>query len=169
MAVTYQTDGRVIKLSGVINESFTERSFEEAIKPLKDENSSSPVYLDLIDVQHSNSQGMLTWRMALMSASVPLVLQNIPVWLVEVFNMWPNYLSGIDVCVESIQASFYDPDTEQVKVCLLNIGKDIPILTDYSDYEYPEVQFNGRTLEPEFDPSVYFTFLTDLAPTNKAS
>ena len=83
-------------------------------------------------------------------------------WLVEQFNAIKGFL-GSQSIVESFQAHFYNPDSDELCIVLLTFGKDIPLLERYDDFEFTITNAEGKVLEPDFDPEEFMSFAAAFA------
>lgn len=153
-------EGRTISLEGVLNEHVDLNVIEEAIREANKAAASDngEVLLDLSKVQRANSSGLLQWLRMTKRLSLPLCYRNTPVWLVEQFNMIDEFFDG-DVRVESLYAHFYCPETDSSESHLLTLGKEVPILSQYKDFQVTVTSGEGKTLEPDFDERSYFHFI----------
>jgi ABC-type transporter Mla MlaB component len=153
-------DGTVVGLIGVLNEHVDLHSVEAAIMTAHQMASDErgEVSLDLSKVQRANSSGLLQWLRMTKRLKVPLCYVNVPVWLVEQFNMIDEFFDG-QVRVESIFAHFYSPDTDSSESRLLKIGTDVPVLEHYRNFSAAATSSEGKGLEPDFDERSYFHFI----------
>jgi hypothetical protein len=153
-------EGRVVSLEGVLNEHVDLQAVEGAMKAASQAASgeNGEVVLDLSKVQRANSSGLLQWLRMAKRLKLPLCYKNVPVWLVEQFNMIDEFFDG-QVKVESIYAHFYCTETDTSESHLLKIGTDIPIQDQYKDFHASVTSSQGKTLEPDFDERSYFHFI----------
>jgi hypothetical protein len=81
-----------------------------------------------------------------------------PPWLVEQFGFLEEFIDEQTI-VESVLAPFYSPVNDDSQLALLQIGKEVPILESYADFQ-PEASFNDTAYEPDFDSESYFYFIS---------
>jgi hypothetical protein len=114
--------------------------------------------LDFRDVRRANSLGIIRWSKFVRSVKGPFEYRNVPTWLVEQINLRVIAL-GTDSRVSSIMAPFYCGADGSHEVHCLEIGRDVPVLDDYSNFNIERTSRKGLKLEADFEPKEYFGFL----------
>ncbi len=150
--------GNVVKLSGVIDEKVDLKNVASVIETTASETGMKAVKVDFSDVKRANSLGIIKWRILTEELSCGVIYENSPQWLVEQFNfeVIPILKGSL---VASILAPFYCGEDGTHEMVRLEVGKDIPLMKDYSSLRLERPSKNGRMLEPDFEPSDYFEFL----------
>ena len=64
------------------------------------------------------------------------------------------------VLVSTVVLPFYSEDEDKEILRIFEIGKEIPILDDYSDFELDDVNQDGIVYSAEFDETMIFSFLS---------
>lgn len=146
-----------LEFSGTLSEDSRMDPVRDAILALSARRPGHRVRLDFSAVKRANSCGILAWFKLIEEIKVPTAYVRAPVWLVEQFN-YSDFLRN-DAIVESLLAPFYSPESDTHEIVVLTIGKDLPILKDYSGFEIHPVNTRGETLEADFEPEEYFNFL----------
>jgi hypothetical protein len=134
---------------------------------IREANPGVVLVLDFLEVRRANSLGIIRWSKFVRSIKGPLEYRNVPMWLVEQLNLRIIAL-GQDAYVSSIMAPFYCGLDGTHEVHCLQIGQDLPILQDYSDFVIERVSKKGLKLEADFEPSEYFGFLARMNVVSKA-
>jgi hypothetical protein len=150
-----------IEFSGFLNENSNLDVIKAAIQNAAVVAGKVPggrVLLDFSKVTKANSCGILSYLRVLIELNVPVSYVNAPIWLVEQFNALDDFFVG-DIIISSIYAQFYSPNTDKSFVLLQEIGKDIPILPDYSSFEIEAKSPEGHDLEPDYEPEIYYFFI----------
>lgn len=146
---------------GVIDESVVFADFEIPIKKLRESVApSEPIGVDFSKVPYANSAGIVVWLKVVYGSDTRFKYINAPVWLVNQFNMIKGYFENGSY-VESLQAPFFAPKTQDSVTFTLALGKDLPILKDYSKYAVPERSDEGKTFEIDFVPEQFFSFIVE--------
>lgn len=146
-------------LEGPIDENFDGAGFIKHLEALQ-QKTQKRVRIDLSGVVKVNSVGIERWFRTNHNSEIPILLMKVPLILIDQFNFWGRFFEINDVLVESFESPFFDPESEEVHSRFLVVGKDIPLLPNYEHYEAKCSLPNGKILEPDFDPEVYFFFLT---------
>ena len=151
-------NGFCVVFSGVLDESTQidpiRASLQEAIAGAR----GGRVRLDFSQVKRANSVGILSWFRLVHGLAYAVAYVNVPVWLVEQFN-FADGLRG-DTFVESVLAPFYCPSDDTHAIVVLTVGRELPLLEDYSELELRIPGANGKMLEPDFEADEYFQFLS---------
>lgn len=145
---------------GVLDEETSLDHLSSAYQQLKKSNPTLPITLDFSKVSRANSAGLVTWLKFLQSAHTKVKYVNTPVWLVGQFNMIKGYFTNGSY-VESVQIPLYSTAAQYSKIVTIKLGKDVPILPDYSDFKLPNQMIEGHEYEVDFDPAQYFSFISE--------
>jgi hypothetical protein len=147
-----------IEFSGALDE---ESKFGELFEEMQAifQSSKEPVHLNLAHLERGNSIGVLSWIQALERWKIPVVYHQVPTWLVEQFNAVQGFFPP-GSRIESFWARFFNVATGDTVPLALRVGFDVPILDDYSRWEFSPSNGDAGTLEPDFMPEIYFSFLT---------
>lgn len=159
MSLSFSIKDGCLIFSGVLNERVPIEFFRSCLEELGKEVSE--IGLDFSDVSSGNSMGLRTLHDFLSELDQPVVYKNVPYWLVEQFNLIRGFVKK-SWKVESLILPFYHPDSEEEISLLCEVGKDIPKLDSYEDFEYGEKLVNGQKYLPDFDPSCDLVFLDGL-------
>ena len=150
-------EGNVLFLSGVLDSQFP---FAEVRRLLEDKpKDEPPIFLDLSQIDRGNSLGMFEWIRLLQQMNLRFEYINTPVWLVEQFCSIDELLSPL-IMVTSFFGLFACPADDSYETCLMEVGKEVPLLKDYSGFELKVASASGKTIEPDFVVEEYFSFLT---------
>lgn len=152
-----QLNGITLTFKGTLDEHSSPEFLHKTVKDAMDLVRGARVRLDFSQVRRANSCGILTWFKLLEQLKPRVTYINVPVWLVEQFN-FSDALRG-DALVESFQAPFYCPDKDAHAVITLTVGREVPLLADYSDFTLTVPGEGGAVFEPDFEPEEYFQFL----------
>jgi hypothetical protein len=152
--------GERIEFSGYLNEKSNMDLVKTALEGASAtaQSRGQRVTLDFSKVSKANSCGILTYLKTLIALKIPVTYVNAPIWLVEQFNALDDFFVG-DILVTSIFAQFYSPQTDESFVLLQELGKDLPILSDYSSFEINPKSPEGHELEPDYEPELYYFFI----------
>ena len=156
-----------VEFSGLLNEDSSSQGIQSALEEALKNSPESTVYIDFSKVKRANSCGILTWYKVLESLTGKFIYMKVPRWLVEQFNI-SDFLND-STTVESIEANFYCPQNDTHENILLVLGKEIPILEDYSEFTLVLKNKEGLALEMDFEPSEYFYFISASAQKFKGS
>ncbi|KAB8028052.1 hypothetical protein [Fluviispira multicolorata] len=148
-----------VEFSGLLNEESSVDLIKQGLEQaIKNSAAKKEVNLDFSKVKRANSCGILAWYKILENFDCSFIYVNAPRWLVEQFNI-SDFLSE-KTTVSSIYANFYCPSNDTHEVLLLNIGKEIPILDNYDEFNLVLKNKEGFDLEIDFEPSEYFYFIS---------
>lgn len=147
-----------LRLVGIMDEQTSVAALCEAYKSAQVASQGNLVRCDFVGVRRANSLGMVRWNEFLSKIGEGIVYENAPQWLVEQFNFEVISLSNGSQ-VFSILAPFYCYLDGTHEVHCLEIGKDIPILDDYSQFRAHRTSRSGFILEPDFDSVEFLDFL----------
>lgn len=148
-----------IEFSGLLNEESSMEVIKNGLVQAFKNSKDKVVRLDFSRVKRANSCGILAWYKILENFNDGIfVYVNVPRWLVEQFNI-SDFLSD-KTRVESIQANFYCPSNDTHETLLLTLGKEIPILDNYDQFNLVLKNKDGLDLEIDFEPNEYFYFIT---------
>jgi hypothetical protein len=152
-----QINGSTVVFSGILDERTGAEVLRRVLSEARRAAHGERVRLDLSEVKRANSVGILTWFKLLDELKLRASYVNMPVWLVEQFNFSDGLRGDLDI--ESFQAPFYCPAKDAHAVVNLMVGRDVPLLNDYSDFTISFQGEDGSTLEPDFEPEEYLQFL----------
>jgi hypothetical protein len=155
-----------LKFEGVLDKMTSGQHLEQAFENLVSKGISGPVILDLSSVSRGNSAGIVTWLRFFKKIAHPAKYVNAPIWLVSQFSMIKGYFDH-NSYVESFQAPYFDLKTEKSSSSILRIGKDLPLLESYENFQAPNLVINGNDCEPDFTPQQYFSFISENYPVFK--
>jgi anti-anti-sigma regulatory factor len=148
----------LVEFSGILNEDSSSQIIENALEQALKDAPDQTILLDFSKVKRANSCGILTWYKSLEASKGKFVYTKVPRWLVEQFNI-SDFLND-HTTVDSIEAHFYCPQNDTHENMLLVIGKDIPILENYTNFNLTLKNKDGLDLEMDFDPHEYFYFIS---------
>lgn len=158
MALSFEVVDNTAVLYGTMDEHVSKDFFSEAIAGL---DPSKGVSIDFGNVENGNSMGLRTFYLFVQTISVPFTYKKVPYWLIEQFNMIRGLLKK-GWRVESMLLPFFHQDSDEEITLECTLGKEIPVLKDYSECEIAGVTVNGQEYLPDFDPSCDFMFLEDV-------
>jgi len=148
-----------IEFSGLLNEESSVANIKKALELAFSNAKDKVVRLDFSKVKRANSCGILAWYKILEDfKDGKCIYTNVPRWLVEQFNI-SDFLTD-RTYVESIQANFYCPANDTHETLILTIGKEIPILDNYDNFNLVMKSKDGFDLEIDFEPNEYFYFIS---------
>lgn len=124
----------------------------------KNHHSGEPICVDFSKVRFGNSIGIVKWLRVLLNHNMRIDYINAPIWLVKQFNMISTFLEKGD-WVSSLYIPYYCADTDEELLVKMDIGKDIPILKNYSSFKLEDRDVDQKTFEPDIAPSLYFDFI----------
>lgn len=145
---------------GVLDEAAAQDMLMKYFSKLQDGGAKAPYCLDLSEVRYGNSVGVICWLKFTKQAGVQFKYVNAPIWLVNQFNVINNYFDNQSFC-ESLHAPYFSPKTQDSRTFTLYVGKDIPVLEDYSTFKMPSKVVDGVSYDIDFDPQRYFYFITE--------
>lgn len=151
-------DKNTVEFSGLLNEDSSSEAIQKGLEEALNNSPEKTIYIDFSKVKRANSCGILTWYKVLESLSGKFIYIKVPRWLVEQFNI-SDFLNE-NTTVESIEANFYCPQNDTHENILLVIGKEIPVLEDYSEFTLVMKTKDGLDLEMDFEPNEYFYFIS---------
>lgn len=154
----HKLEGDELKFIGVLDESTKPEDLVSIIEAAH-RQASGPLLFDLSEINRANSCGILTWLRILKNFDFEYFYTNTPLWLISQFNMIAEFFTS-SAKVKSVQAHYYCGDRDSTIVRVLEIGKDVPILESYDDFDLPNVTVDGYEYEPDFDPAEYFAFVS---------
>jgi ABC-type transporter Mla MlaB component len=149
-----------IIFEGVLDEETKMPELMAAYEKLKAAGVSPPVTLDFSQVTYANSTGIVVWLKFMQEVKTVFKYVNAPVWLVSQFNSIRGFLDH-NSFVESFQAPYFAPKSQDSKAICLAIGKDVPVLKDYSEFNFANRAIQGKVYEIDFDPTQYLSFIAD--------
>lgn len=158
MKITVQANA--LAFDGVLDEETSLKDLLTAFEEVKAKGFQPPLALNFAKVTRGNSAGIVTWLKFMKQIQTPVKYVDTPVWLVGQFNMIKGYFENSSH-VESFQAPYYCNDGQHSKVVTLVIGKDLPILDDYSRYTFPNQSIDGKDFEIDFDPQQFLSFISE--------
>jgi hypothetical protein len=147
-----------VVFSGILNEDSASNVIKSSLEEALNSSPDKKVFVDFSKVKRANSCGILTWYKVLETLPGFFTYINVPRWLVEQFNI-SDFLNK-NTTVESIEANFYCPQNDTHENIYLVIGKEIPILEDYSSFQLVLKNKDGLDLEMDFEPVEYFSFIS---------
>jgi hypothetical protein len=144
----------VIRFSGTLNED----SDFVLIRRFLEELNSTNIAISFRNVQRANSCGIIAWFKLARELDLRVRYLETPVWLIEQFNMSPFFLRN--ATVESFYAPFYEIESGGHEFKLLRVGIEVPILSNYSDFEFDLQAAEFANIEADFQPEEYFFFIS---------
>jgi hypothetical protein len=144
----------VIRFSGTLNED----SDFVLIRRFLEELNSTNISISFRAVQRANSCGIIAWFKLARELDLRVRYLETPVWLIEQFNMSPFFLRN--ATVESFYAPFYEIESGGHEFKLLRVGIEVPILSNYSDFELDLQAAEFANIEADFQPEEYFFFIS---------
>jgi hypothetical protein len=146
-----------IRLRGVLNEDVTQMQFEQTLSAAF-ASIKGRLTVDFSEVSRTNSCGIARWISAVSNKNYPLNYTSVPIWLLEQFLMIEEFSSG-DMYIDSLILPFYCVDSDvDIQKCLA-IGKEIPLLNDYSNFSFDFLDQDGRQFVVNFDADALFDLL----------
>jgi hypothetical protein len=145
---------------GVLDEETTVGDFQSAFEKLKTLGITPPVSLDFSQVNYGNSVGLLGWLKFLAQTKNSFKYVNAPIWMINQFNTIKGYFENGSY-VESVQAPYFCSKTQDSRSLTLVLGKDVPVLDNYTQYSAPNRSLDGKVFEVDFEPSQYFSFISE--------
>jgi hypothetical protein len=145
---------------GILDEETSLDVLLGGFEKLKKAGMNPPVNLDFSKVTYANSAGVVIWLKFIHQSGVPFKYVNAPVWLVNQFNMISDYF-GNGSFVESIDAPFFAPKSQESRVFTLKLGTDVPVLDDYTTLRIPNKTADGKIFEIDFTPERYLSFISE--------
>lgn len=149
-----------LAFEGILDEETKIGDLIAAFNQLKKSGIKPPVNLDFSKVNYANSAGIVIWLKFSHEAAIPFKYVNAPVWLVNQFNMIRDYFENGSF-VETIDAPYFAPKTQDSRVFTLRIGKDVPLKDDYNGFTLPNRSADGKNYEIDFSPERYFSFISE--------
>lgn len=151
-----------VTLLGRLDEADTKAKVVGALETARAQLSdpAAPVRVDFSGISFANSLGIREWCLCLEAFPHPITYVRAPCWLIEQMNIVQELLRE-DMDVESFFAPFFSEATDTTELKVLEVGTDVPLLDDYTDFEVPAKFLEGG-FTPDFDADSYFVFLTDL-------
>jgi hypothetical protein len=163
-----EINGALLKFQGILDERTDVSLIAGAVQEILSSTSNAKVVLDFQGVRRANSLGIVQWSKFIHTVDCALEYRNVPTWLVEQLNLKIIAL-GANATVTSVLAPFYCGEDGRHEVHCLQVGQDIPILGDYSNFVIERVSEKGNKLEADFEPKEYFAFLTWLSQSVRAA
>lgn len=142
-----------LSLSGTLNEDTDFHVLRQQIGLM----GNRAFHVNLKRVERANSCGIIAWFKMVRELQLQITYVEAPIWLIEQFNMNPFFLKGCSV--KSFFAPFYDTSSNDHEILLLELGKDVPYLADYSDFELDPAELGRPELEADFDSEEFFQFV----------
>jgi ABC-type transporter Mla MlaB component len=143
-----------LHLSGTLNEDTDFHVLQKKISTLPSRSFS----VNLKQVERANSCGIIAWFKMVRELQLRVSYVEAPIWLIEQLNMNPFFLKGCSV--KSFYAPFYDTASNEHEILLLELGKDVPYLNDFSNFEIDPAELGRPELEADFDSEEYFQFIS---------
>jgi hypothetical protein len=151
----FKTDGNTILFYGELTEQTDDALLTECITK---SNTFESLSLDFSEVDGANSNGIIKLTKYLNAINASYNFINTPIWLLESFSMVSGLIKD-PALVSTVRLPFYSEDEDKEIVKVFEIGKDIPILDDYSNFELDDIEQEGVVYSAEFDESMIFSFL----------
>ena len=155
-----RVENNLIEFSGYLSEKTNPEALRTAFLTAAQSTQDNTVRVDFSKVEKANSVGILAYLKAFDSAKVRAVYERAPIWLVEQFNCIPEFFAASSTVI-SFYARFFSPRTRKPQNVLLTVDKDVSRLPHYKNYSFTISDESGAALEPDFDPELYFFFLTE--------
>ncbi len=146
-----------VEFFGILNEESSEENIKKSLQTALQNSNNKKIFIDFSNVKRANSCGILSWYKIIDSFDAEFTYIKSPRWLVEQFNL-SDFLNH-KTFVQSIQAMFYCPKNDTHEIVSLQIGKEIPLLNDYDQFQIHLKNPKGLDLEMDFEPSEYFHFI----------
>lgn len=165
----YTSEGTAMKIDvlqnaltfeGLLDEETSISDLLVAHGKLMGSGGKPPIALDFSKVLYGNSAGIIIWIRYMREVKVAFNYINTPIWLIGQINMIKDFLANGSV-VSSFQAPFFAPSSQESRAFVLEVGKDIPALKDYSDFKVPSRTFQGKEYENDFVPQRYLAFIAE--------
>ena len=150
--------GKRLMLLGVLDEHSDMDAVANLIEEYDKANPGQPIQVDFSEVDRANSCGIFEWLKVVLHSKASMHYVNTPVWLILQMNMNDEFLLENNL-VSSLIAPFYSQEEDRNQEITLTVGKDVPILSSYEDYRFPDVTIQGVIFEPDFDPEDFFDFI----------
>lgn len=144
----------------VLDERVSVKELNDVHAKLTSGGFHPPIILDFSKVPYANSSGIVVWLRFLSEVKSEFKYVNTPIWLVNQFNMIDGHFVN-ESFVESFQAPFYAPATRDSEALTLVLGKDLPVLSDYGGFTFPNRIVDGKEFEIDFSPERYLSFISD--------
>ncbi len=148
-----------IVFTGVLDESFVTADFISQVQKVRATYKTEHIGLDFSNVQYANSLGIATWIKLIDQLKDGVYhYKKTPIWLVHIMSI----ISGVipaNFYVTSIFVPFYSEKHDKEIQTLMDIGKDIPIKKDYSDFNLESKTVEGVYYEPDISSDHFFRFL----------
>lgn len=145
---------------GVLDEETLPADLSAALSKLVAAGSKATVKLDLSKVSYCNSAGIMVWIRFLRASNMKFQYINAPIWLINQFNMIGEVLINGSF-VSSFQAPYFCTETQESRSLTLELGKDLPVMQDYSSYTATNRIIEGKEYEPDYNPPRYFHFIAE--------
>ena len=158
--ITYTLIDETITFSGILDETVGSDFFENSLSVLTKEDDH--IKMDFSGVSSGNSMGIRNLHMFLTNTDKKVRFVNVPLWLLEQFGMNSRLIKDPS-SIYSVYLPFYSHEKEHDIYHIWIIGKDIPILDDYDDFEIPKVHSDGTEYQPDFDFESAFSIFTSTA------
>jgi len=149
-----------LMFEGILDEETVPGDLTAAHSKLTSAGISPPVTVDFSRVEYANSIGVVVWLKFTIESSLSFKYVNVPVWLVNQFNMIKGYFENGSF-VETVQLPFFCPKTQESRAFTMQLGKEIPILADYSNLKLSMMRFDGKEYELDVNPERYFSFISE--------
>lgn len=156
-ALTVSWTSTGLSLSGSLDDRTTADDLAQIIDLSR--IKTGPVEIEVGGLKRGNSIGMLEWEKFAAQFKFAHYYSNSPFWLVNYFNMISSFFQNDQVSVLSIYAPFVCEDDESSENLLLTLGKEIPILESYQNFEVPDFKKNNKIYSPDFDARRYLVFI----------
>lgn len=144
---SFLINGNTLFFEGALTENIEPNFFKRLLEKPEFENIKS---LDFSNVISGNSIGIRNLHLFFKGIETEIQLLNVPLWLMEQFGMIKSLLSE-NLKISSVVLPFYNPQTDEEAELVCIVGKDIPILASYENFEMNEKIINGISYVPDFD------------------
>ncbi len=142
----------MIALEGSLDES---ADLSPMLTELQKHSKQDIISIDFSKLTRANSSGTFSWIRVMNQSGTRLRYLNMPVWLVEQFNLITDYFQNQSFA-ESFYAPFIGAKSKTNREIKLTVGVDFPLSKDYSQFKMPTIQIDGESFEMDFEPGRYF-------------
>lgn len=121
--------------------------------------SHQHVTLDFGELDRANSSGLRYLALLLQKHQSQVSVDFLPVFFVELINF--AAIIPLKTEIKHILIPFYNPNSDELVEVSALVGKDIPILEQYENFDCTHLLPEGSPLVPDFDPEDLLGFLSD--------